>query len=522
MSSLSHKKSLGPVFLNLLARAGVACLLAGTAVAFAQEPAPGSATAGAGQSLESEAKTGVAANMVGAAPAKLENGGLYDEGSYTDILDWIKQTKFHGNLRAYFFAREDTGSKSPLGENSFSLGGFAGFLTAPVYGLQAAFTLGAANSIGVNPKPAMPQQLANYSNYHGDMSLPSGSFWVAKEAYMKYTNRYFMVRGPDQVLDTPWIMPSDSRMTPSSWRAVYGELYPFKDHDNAELKKLSLVGLRIFDFQGRSDTTYLANNLYMPGHMQGQAGLAALNNQSTPGALAFGAKYGTSKDALSAQVWWHQFYNFSQLLWLDGSYLWKTGTGFDPLIGAQFANQEPDGSNMLALAKSSGGAAAATQAYGVIAGVDTQWIRFTAAWNDIVAKQGTFQNGNLVSPYSWGYATDPLYTTMMINGIIEKNTSGQAWKIAGTSFFMDKQIKVILSYASFYLAGNANGAAGNGWASTSYVNGSSNETDADVTYFFPKDSALDGLSIRNRIGVAQGNQSRGHDWYERFQIQYQF
>jgi len=33
---------------------------------------------------------------------------------------------------------------------------------------------------------------------------------------------------------------------------------------------------------------------------------------------------------------------------------------------------------------------------------------------------------------------------------------------------------------------------------------------------------LDGLSIRNRIGVAQGNQSRAHDWYERFQIQYQF
>ena len=516
MSSLTLKKSLRPAFLNLLARAGVSCLLAGTAVAFAQEPAP----APAGQNLKSEAPTGAPANMVGTPSVKLENGGLYDEGSYTDIMDWVKQTKFHGNLRAYFFAREDTGKNSPVGENSFSLGGYAGLLTAPVYGLQAGFTLGAANSIGVNPKPALPQVFNNYSNYHGDPSLPSGSFWVAKEAYMKYTNRYFMVRGPDQVLDTPWIMPADSRMTPSSWRAVYGEVYPFKD--NEALSKLTLVGLRLFDFQGRSDTTYIANNLYMPGHMQGQAGLAALSNQSTPGALAFGAKYGTSKDAFSAQAWWHQFYNFSQLLWLDGSYLWKTGTGFDPLIGAQFANQEPDGSNMLALQKSSGGAAAATQAYGVIAGVDTQWIRFTAAWNDIIAKQGSFQNGNLVSPYSWGYATDPLYTTMMINGIIEKNTAGQAWKVAGTSFFMDKQIKVILSYAQFYLAGNTNGSAGNGWASTSYVNGSSNEFDGDVTYFFPKESMLDGLSIRNRIGVAQGNQSRAHDWYERFQIQYQF
>jgi hypothetical protein len=520
MSSVGIGKSLTPAVLSLLVRVAVSFLLVGGEVSFAQAEtsSPDGVTSGSTPNLKKTAKDAAPANLVGTPPIKKEQEGL-QEGSYTDIIDWAKQTKFHGNLRAYFFAREDTAPKSPVSENAFSLGGYAGLLTAPVYGFQAGLTLGAANSLGLNPKPAAPQVFNNYSNYRGDPSLPPGTFYVLKEGYLKYTHKYFTVRGPDQVIDTPWIMPSDSRMAPSAFRAAYAEVYPFKDVD--ALKSVSIIGLRVFDFNGRSDTTFIANNLYMPGHMQGQAGLSQLSGQTTPGALAFAAKYGTSKDPLSAQLWWHEFYNFSQLLWLDGNYTWKTGTGFDPLFGVQFANQTPDGSNTLALAKSSGGAAASTQAYGVIAGVDTQWIRFTAAWNDVVAKQNTFQNGNLVSPYSWGYSTDPLYTTQMINGIIEKNTAGQAWKVAGTSFFMDKQIKVILSYAQYYLAGNTLGVAGNGWASTSY-NGTSNETDGDVTYFFPKDSDLDGLSIRNRIGVAQGNLGRGHDWYERFQIQYQF
>ena len=493
------------------------------------------------------------ANLVGEVPIKKEEGFLLD-GNYPDFMSWLKGTQFHGNLRAYFFAREEAnsaihlsnGSGTPYGENSFSLGGYGGFLTAPLYGFQASAVLGTANSLGVNPKPPTndPQYTASYGNYKSDPSLPGGTIYVLKEGYGKFTTKYFMVRGPDQVIDTPWIMPSDSRMMPSSWRALYGEAYPFKDFE--PLKDVTFVGMRIWDFMGRSNSNMAATNLYYTGDMQGQAGILNVTSSSgtvvnstpsAPGAQVFGLKYGSKDSDLKAGLWWHEFYNFSKLLWIDANYRWKTGTDFTPLFGFQFAQQNPDGANYLQNScplSPSNCYAANTQAYGALVGMDTPWIQFTAAYNNIQAKQNTFQNGNLVSPYSWGYSTDPLYTTQMINGLIEKNTAGQAWKIAGTSWVMEKQIKVLLSYAQYYLAGNNNtggfygtanqgkNASGNGWAQTSYLNGTSNETDVDVTYFFAKNTMWDGLSVRNRLGVAQGNGSRGHDWYERFQIQYQF
>lgn len=493
------------------------------------------------------------ANLVGQVPIKKEEGLLLD-GNYPDFMAWLKDTQFHGNLRAYFFAREEansakhddlTGRGTPYGENSFSLGGYGGFLTAPVYGFQASAVLGTANSLGVNPKPPTnnPQYTGSYGNYQTDPSLPGGTIYVLKEGYGKFSTKYFMVRGPDQVIDTPWVMPSDSRMMPSSWRALYGEAYPFKDFE--PLKDVTFVGMRIWDFMGRSNSNMAATNLYYTGDMQGQAGIlnvtgsAKTATPNAPGAQVFGIKYGTKDSDLKAALWWHEFYNFSKLLWIDANYRLKTGTDFTPLFGFQFAQQNPDGANYLqnSLATScpTGSAsncyAANTQAYGALVGVDTPWIQLTAAYNNILAKQNTFQNGNLVSPYSWGYSTDPLYTTQMINGLIERNTAGQAWKIAGTSYFMNKQIKTLISYAQYYLVGSGiqtnsqygNGTTPtNGWASTNYANGTANETDMDVTYFFAKDTMWDGLSVRNRLGVAQGNGARGHDWYERFQIQYQF
>ena len=446
------------------------------------------------------------ANAVGTIPVNKEvSSNPQNDPKYTDVVDWLSQTEFHGTLRAYFFERADSGINAPPAQNSFSLGGTLGVKTASLYGWQVGLTLGGANSLGLNPKGSA--WYTNPRHYHFDQSVPAGTVYVLKEAYLKFAHEYFLLRGPDQVIDVPWIMASDSRITPSAYRGAYGEIYPFKDFDWG--KDITFVGLRVFDFNGRSDGTFNATNLYMPGHMNGQLGLPELAGQTTPGAQAYALKYGKKEDALNAQLWWHQFYNFSQLWWLDANYVLKTGADFDPIFGFQFADQSPDGSNTLALAKQ--GVAASTQAYGALVGVDTPWVRLTGAYNNILAKSGTFQNGNLVSPYSWGYSTDPLYTTQMINGIIEKNTAGQAWKVAATSYFLDKQVKVLLSYAQYYLA-----------APNKFSHSHSDETDFDVTYNFAKDSILNGLSIRNRLGVAQSNITRGHDYYERFQIQYQF
>lgn len=415
---------------------------------------------------------------------------------YDSLEDWLKQTHFHGNLRAYFFARDYTAPKAPVDQTAFSLGGYAGLVTAPVYNFQAGLTLGAANSLGLNP----------VNSAQVDTTLPGGTVYTLTEAFVQYKHKYFTVRGPDQILDTPWISPSDSRMKPSGYRAIYGELTPFADY--APLKDFTFIGLRLFEFNGRAEGTFTPTNLYFPDHAGGSP-VSALADKSAPGALAFALKYGaTPGTPLTAQLWYNKFYNFSQLLWFDGSYTFKTGTGFNPLFGIQFGSQWGDGDNLLAQVGK--GAAGNTQAYGVIAGIDTPYIRLTAAYNGITKQNGAFANGDLLSPYSTGYSTDPLYTTQMIGGMIEKQSPGSAFRVAATSYLLDKQIKALVSYGGYYIT------------STSAYTSNPYETDIDLTYSFPQTSAFTGLSIRNRFGWMTGNIKDQDFYYERFQVQYQF
>ena len=421
-------------------------------------------------------------------------GNTQDHHEYLGVFDYLSQTTFHGNLRAYFFQRAYS-RESILDQNAFSLGGFAGLVTAPLYGWQAGLTLGAANSLGLNPES--PERV--------DATLPAGTVYTLTEGYLQWQHHYFLIRGPDQIIDAPWIMASDSRMKPSAYRGVYGEAYPFADFE--PLKDLIFIGLGIFDFNGRAEGTFTPTNLYIPGHAGG-SGLSALAGQEAPGASAFALKYGQKGDNLNAQVWWHHFINFSQLWWLDANYVFKNSSGYHPILGLQFANQTGDGDNTIALAGR--GAAGNSQAYGFLAGLDTPYARFTAAYNGITREAGAFANGDLLSPYSTGYSTDPLYTTQMIGGMIEKQSTGSAFKVAATAFLLDQQIKGILSYARYFIT------------PTSTYKAEPNETNLDITYSFAKDSGLDGLSIRNRFGVMTGNINYGHFYYERFQIQYQF
>ena len=428
------------------------------------------------------------------ASAVFAEGTKADPDFEDQLLDFLKATTYHGKLRAYFFERAYT-QPGAIDQSAFSLGGFAGLITPQYHGLQAGLTLASTNSLGLNPKN--PKQV--------DDTLPGDTIYVLAEAYLEYRQRYFKLRGPDQILDAPWIMASDAREKPSAYRAAYLELYPFKDVD--ALSAFSLIGLQVFAFNSRDEAAFATSNVYIPGHAGGTS-LQALSGQTAPGTTAFALKYGKEGTPLSAQLWWHEFYNFSRLIWLDLNYLEKTSAGINPLFGFQFGSQSPDGQNTLGLAGQ--GIAGNTQVYGVLGGIDGSLGRITVAYNGVTRQNGAFANGDIISPYSSGYSTDPLYTSQMIGGLIEKQSPGGAFKVLGTVYLLDKQITGLLSYTRFFVQPSANYEA------------QPSETNLDITYRFAERSNLDGLTIRNRFGCEVGNLNYGHFYYERFQIQYQF
>jgi hypothetical protein len=420
---------------------------------------------------------------------------LYSPFSHADvdsIEDFFDQTVIQGHLRTYFFTR-DYNNPNPyqIDQQAFSLGGYLGLITPSVYGLQSGLTLYAANSLGLNP--VNPAQV--------DTTLPGNTLYVLGEAFLRYKNEYLTLQGPEQVIDTPWVGPADGRMLQSTFRGFYGALTP--------LQSVSITGFRLTDFKGRDEGVFAPSNLYYPGYAGSSPPVQGLQNHATSGAHGISLQYGMDKqdNPIRAQLWWYQFFNFSNLVWMDGRYTCKTGDGLNPFIGFQFANQSGDGENYLQL-YGNRGKAGSVQAYGVIAGLDIlSWLSFEASYNAVGAQKGAFANGDLLSPYSTGYATDPLYTTSMIGGMVEKQAPGQAFKVTATGWFLDKQLKTSASFAGYYVSPYANNQS---------------EFNLDITYSFPRTHALGGLSIRDRLGLLTGDPAYSQFYYNRVMIEYVF
>lgn len=402
---------------------------------------------------------------------------------FDEIASYLEQTTIDGDLRSYYFIRDYT-APNTINQTAYSLGGNIRILTAPVLGgLQFGAALYTAQPLDLNsdnPKAV-------------DQTLPGKPITVLGQAYVQYQHSDFLIRAGDQLINTPWLGPSDSRMIPATYRGIYGSWKP-----NGQWE---FDALRVFEFKGRTADGFSATNLYNPENTGGTP-IAGLEGTTDDGAQAVGAIYKNA--GLSAELWGYQFFDFAKLAYGDFQYTFKNNNGFHPIVGAQVLTEGGDGDNVLADV-SSGSAHA--NAIGAIAGIENQDLRLTLAYNNVFSHEGAYKNGDIVSPYTTGYATDPLYTTSMIAGLAEKGP-GSAYKLSGTYFAFHKKLALTTSYARYY---------------TMPFTANTAETDFDVTYFpFLENKHLKGLSIRNRLGVMTGDPSKGTFCYDRIMLQYSF
>lgn len=140
--------------------------------------------------------------------------------------------------------------------------------------------------------------------------------------------------------------------------------------------------------------------------------------------------------------------------------------------------------------------------------MSSPWGEWFAAYDAMAHRPGAVGGGALISPYTTNYTTDPLYSSSMVNGQIERGP-GQSWKVGYEGWYFQKQIRLALAFARYHTAYNFN----------------SNNAYFDLAYYPP--GMLSGLSIRDRIeNVVYGHHS-GHGGgttfvYNRFMLQYEF
>jgi hypothetical protein len=406
--------------------------------------------------------------------------------TYESLMDFIKKSTFNGNLRVYDFFRDYSNPAAPPNQRAFSAGGMLNFITAPILGgLRGGVTYYVANSLNFNNRN--PREVDN--------TLPGFNLNVLGQAYLEYQTKELLVRAGDQLIKTPWVNDSDSRMIPATYQAIYGQLTPYQD--------FNVIGMRVTRFKSRTSNGFSQTNLYNTTNIGGE-GFPSIDKVTAKGVFAVGSNYNMqNKYGWQPQVWYYQFYDFAKLFYGDVTYTMDTGRAISPVVGVQAARETTDGNNYLQQVARIGGSADAS-VYGAFVGANIYNGRITLGYDAIPSHKGAFKNGDLVSPYTAGYATDPLYTTSMIAGLVEKGP-GQAVKLTGSYNFLDNRLKVAASYAEY--------------ETTPYFN-NTNETDFDVTYNF--DAHLKGLSLRNRIGLETGVPVLGRFIYERLMLQYSF
>jgi hypothetical protein len=363
---------------------------------------------------------------------------------------------------------------------------------AALHAKGGACTAGGANS------PAPP------STYPDD-TLPGFGLSTFYEAYVAYKAYDFSGKVGDQLFNSPWANPSDSRLKPAAFQGA--------DFGYTLSNGLTLEAADMIQFENRtasnfSSTTLLtsypaggggqASNLYYPG------GAGKTTNGFIYGKVGYVAP-SSAPQQWSADGYFYGVSDLVNMYWADGKYTFSK-VPFTPYVALQGGYEQNAGASYIGKVQSSdiGIQLGATvkQNFGsflVTAGFDdvpgkTDTVDLPKGVtcgtnNQITAKAATLSYllpldapqcslnsngtaniyyGGWASPYTDNYATDPFFTTSISQGMADRRSAGTSYKIAATFTSTNNRFVFFASDAWYnYFYGvtpvGANGSTTNEW-----------------------------------------------------------
>jgi hypothetical protein len=418
-------------------------------------------------------------------------------GTFNDLF---AQGKVDGEFRAYDFSRDyGIETKAKPNAHAFAAAILLNAKTASLHGFSLGASLVSANSLGT--------QSDDVKRIDTALMGPDNSLTALGQAYLQYQNSWVMLRGGYQYIDTPWEGPSNARVLPASYDALTADFKPLAGWD--------VIALRSFGWKSRTSDSYFNDNLYYPityhgDSLYGSTGSLPATAPSAPGTWALGTTY--VNGGLKAQGWYYDFMKFAYMGYADGSYVFNTGTAFNPVIGAQFVTETGGAGNILVDTKARilgvAGNDVKSRAWGADLGLVFPNGRFDATYNKLSQENGAVGDGAIISPYTVGYGSDPLYTTSMIRSLVAMGP-GHAWRAKAMYGLFDNKLQLVAAYARY---------------STDLL-GNIHDTYFDVVYNFG--GYLKGLQLRDRwelssAGTRNLSQGSSSVTYNRVMVSYKF
>lgn len=457
---------------------------------------------------------------------------------------------FSGYVRAFYFNRQNaTGYAKGVGQINQESFNAALRLHADYQFETTPFSVG-ATYVGANPLGANGpcDDTANYgpggscqqypsaivAEKASDTTLPGFAVSTLAEAYVQYKDKNLYAKVGDQLFNSPWANASDSRVKAAYFQGADAKV----NFDGG----WSLGLTRMTDWQSRTSSSFNQSTLLT---INGDGSI-----KPTTGFLLGDINYAHGKD-FGGDINLYQFYDIGQMLWAEGKWNPMSGSRMNPYLAAHFGSETNTGAALVGAIKSS--------VLGLQLGVNlTKSVSLAASYEDVPLEQASIvlpvgvtcgatshqlsasagyflpaggtpnclsgttpgtasvYYGGLASPYTDSYATDPLFTTSISQGMADRRSPGTSGKIAATFVSDDKHVKFIASRA-YYNYGNPGGSE------MTY------ETNFDATYFITKPigATYHGLSIRERYAERSQTYTELYGGlpnfkYNRVQLEYDF
>ncbi|MFN2528535.1 MAG: OprD family outer membrane porin [Candidatus Baltobacteraceae bacterium] len=449
-----------------------------------------------------------------------------------------KPLKLTGNVRAFYFTRSNVVTCDSVphhGAPGATAGSSGDACNAAAFNfggkLHADYQLGKTPwSLGASLFAADP--LASNGNLPGfnariDNSLPGYAINVLGEGYLQYKNKGATAQIGREIINTPWANASDSRITPASFQgaSILANVAP----------KWKLGAYYMGRFRSRTTSAFSNSTLltscdqlspvqyFDPATGAAKTPIAGgdpctLNpavNTVTKG-FAMVQVSDQINPTWTANLYQYQVYDIVNITHAETKYNFAPKSSTNPFLAVQYIAESDTGRALVgaikahmfgfqygeSIGKNIDFAGSLNQSYqtayvttnctstpgGVFGGVASSKAAFPGA-------PVLCYGGGIASPYTDSYATDPLFTTSISQGMADVHKPGTGIKAALTIQTNNKRLKGVFSGAQYYYELPA--------ASVSIANAVDmrKELDIDIQYFFsPLDAKkpYHGLSIRHR------------------------
>lgn len=463
-----------------------------------------------------------------------------------------------GFVRSYYFTR--TNASSFVSTNSqFNQASFNTAVSLQsTYPFDRSWSVGAAylyadglNGCG-NPQahvdPASPcYRSRKFTSPQGgtnpDDTLPGFRLNTLYEAYLQYNSPAFHATLGDQVINTPWANASDSRLKPVAFEGI-DSIYRFAKNWTSELAYVDR-------WEDRVQSAFVASNMltengsYPDSPGVGNTGIPKGQAVGTGGFLYGSVAY--HSEHAGAGVHYYAFQDVANAIWAEGRYSWSSyarpyiavQAGAERIAGSSIAGKidsrliglqtgispwknvdlaisydyVPARSETINLT-----ASASCSASGIVSGTLPYFLPAggTPDCRNNADGTATVYYGGWASPYTDGYATDPVFTTSISQGMVDRRSPGSSAKIAATFHLFGERVKFAASRA-WYRYGNAAGVS------------PTQETNLDAIYYMNplRTGRYRGFSLRHRY--AERTQANTAIYgglpifkYNRTQLEYDF